>query len=125
MEKPMSSGLRTTFLVHAIIAVLLGLAYILIPEMVGSMLGWDMSDPAYRLLGAAVFAIGVSSWLAYKAGVWGEVKITVQFEIVWTVLGAAVTGWVLLTGGLPVAAWLNFAVFVIFAILFSYFYTRH
>lgn len=125
MEKSISSGLRTTFLVHAIIAILFGLAYLLVPEMVGGILQMDMSDPTYRLLGAAVLAIGAMSWLGYKASVWGEVKITVQFEIVWTVLGAVVTAWALLTGAFPAAVWLNFAVFAVFAILFGYFYTRH
>jgi hypothetical protein len=125
MEKPMSSGLRTTFLIHAIIGILFGLAYLLVPEMVGGIMQWDMSDPAYRTLGAAVLSIGFMSWLGYRASLWGEVKITVQFEIVWTVLGAAVTAWMLLTGAIPMAGWLNFAVFVVFAILFGYFYTRN
>lgn len=125
MEKSISSGLRTTFLVHAIIAILFGLAYLLVPEMVGGILQMDMSDPTYRLLGAAILAIGIMSWLGYKASVWGEVKITVQFEIVWTVLGAVVTAWALLTGAFPAAIWLNFAVFAVFAVLFGYFYTRN
>ena len=121
----MSSGLRTTFLIHAIIAILFGLTYLLVPEMVGGIMQWDMSDASYRVLGAALVAIGVSSWLGYKASVWGEVRITVLFEIVWTVLGAVVTAWALLTGAMPSAGWLNFAVFAVFAILFGYFYTQH
>ncbi len=125
MEKAMSSGLRTTFLVHAIISILFGVPYLLVPEMVGGIIQWDMSDSAYRILGAAVLAIGVSSWLAYRASVWGEVRITVQFEIVWTVLAAAVTAWALFTGAMPTFAWLNLAVFVVFAVLFGYFYTQH
>jgi len=124
MEKSISSGLRTTFLVHAIAGLVLGLAYLLIPDMVGSMLNWDMSDPAYRLLGAALLALGVSSWLAYKAGVWGEVKIVVQLEVVWTVLGALVVLWGLLTGVFPPIGWANFALLAIFAIAFGYFYKR-
>jgi uncharacterized protein YjeT (DUF2065 family) len=124
MEKSMSSGLRTTFLAHAIVAILLGLGYLLIPEMVGGILQWDMSDPAYRTLGAAMLSIGIMSWLGYRASLWDEVKITVQFEIVWTVLGAVVLVWMLLTGAAPMAAWLNVAVLVVFAILFGYFYTR-
>ncbi len=124
MEKSVSSGLRTTFLAHAIVAILLGLGYLLIPEMVGGILQWDMSDPAYRTLGAAMLSIGIMSWLGYRASLWDEVKITVQFEIVWTVLGAVVLVWMLLTGAAPMAAWLNVAVLVVFAILFGYFYTR-
>jgi len=125
MEKSISSGLRTTFLIHAIVGLVLGLAYLLIPDMVGGMLNWDMSDPAYRLLGAALLALGVSSWLAYKAGVWGEVKIVVQLEIVWTALGALVALWGLLTGVFPPIVWANFALLAIFAIAFGYFYTRY
>ena len=124
MDKSISPGLRTTFLFHAIVALLLGLAYLLIPDMIGSFLNWDMSDSAYRTLGAAMTAIGVSSWLSYRASLWGEVRIVVQFEIVWTVLLALVSAWALLTGLIPPVGWLNFGVAVLFAIVFSYFYIR-
>jgi len=125
MEKPISSGLRTTFLVHAIIGIALGLVYLLIPETAGNLLNWDMGDPAYRLLGAALVALGVSSWLAYKAGTWGEVKILVQLEVVWTVLAALVLLWGLISAAIPLIGWANLVLLVLFAIAFGYFYTRH
>ncbi len=124
MEKSISSGLRTTFLVHAIVGIALGLAYFLVPESVGSLLDWDTADPAYRLIGAAAAAFGVSSWLAYQADAWEKIKIVVQAELVWTVLGALAILWGLLDGTLPAAAWLNFAMLAGFAAVFGYFYTR-
>ena len=124
MKKSISSGLKTTFLVHAIVGIALGLAYLLVPESVGNLLGWNMADPVYRLAGAAAIAFGVSSWLAYQADVWEKAKIVVQAELVWTVLGALAILWGLLDGALPTVAWLNFAMLTGFAAVFGYFYTR-
>lgn len=124
MEKSISKGLKTTFLVHAIVGIVLGLAYLLIPGTVGSLMNWDMTNPAYRLLGAAVIAFGVSSWLAYQANSWKQVKIVVQMELVWTVLGALVALWGLLAGVFPLAGWLNFVLLAGFAVAFGYFYRR-
>ena len=124
MNQPISSGLRTTFLAHTIVGLAFGLPYLLAPEAVGALVNWDMSDPAYRTLGAALIALAVSSWSAYRARLWRDVRIVVVLEIVWTVLGAAVAAWGLLTGTFPPIGWLNLAVLVVFALAFSYFYLQ-
>jgi len=124
MEKSISSGLKATFLVHAIVGIAVGLAHLLVPESVGNLLDWDMADPAYRLAGAATIAFGMSSWLAYQADVWEKVKIVVQAELVWTVLGALAILWGLLDGALPTVAWLNFGLLAGFAVVFGYSYSR-
>ena len=124
MKKSISSGLKTTFLVHAIVGIVLGLAHLLIPESVGNLLGWDMADPVYRLAGAAVIAFGVSSSLAYQADACEKIKIVVQAELVWAGLGALAILWGLLDGALPPAAWLNCVMLAGFAAAFGYFYTR-
>jgi hypothetical protein len=46
-----------------------------------------------------VFA--ASSWLAYRQTLWDRVKIVVQIEIVWTVLGVLAMLWGLMFEGLP------------------------
>jgi hypothetical protein len=124
MDKSISPGLRTTFLIHAIVALLLGLPYLLVPDMVGSVVNWDMSDVSYRIVGAALTAIGISSWLSYQASTWGEVRIVVQFEIVWAALVSVVTAWALFFGLVPAVTWLNLGIAVVFAILFGFFYAR-
>jgi len=40
MNMPISSGLRTTFLVHVIVGAFFGLVYLLIPDVWGNLIGW-------------------------------------------------------------------------------------
>ena len=78
----------------------------------------------YRLIGAAVLGITASSWFAYRAAGWERVKIVVQMEIVWTVLGTLVMLWGLIFAGLPAIGWLNTIILGGFAIAFIAFYQR-
>jgi len=123
----MSSGLKTTFLVHFILALIFSLPILFAPSIYVSLMGFPAQEPllgAYRLLGAAILAFGVSSWLAYKETAWERVKIVVQMEIVWTVLATLIFLWGLLAGPLPSLAWLNALIMAAFAVAFSLFYFR-
>jgi len=125
MEKQIPKGLKTTFLVHMILAVIFGAGFLLVPEMVTGMLGARTVEPStFRLVGAAMLAFGASSWLAYRQTLWDRVKIVVQIEIVWTVLGVLATLWGLMFEGLPAADWMNVLILGAFALAFAYFYYR-
>ena len=65
-----------------------------------------------------------SSWLAYREAAWEKVKIVVQMEIVWTLLGTLVALWGLIFAGFPKVDWLNALVLGGFAAAFTYFYFR-
>lgn len=123
MEKQISKGLKNLFLFHFIAGAVLGLFYLLIPEIYADIIGWPMKDvPAYRMIGAALCGFGTSSWLAYKNGIWGSVRIIVMMEIVWCGLGALVFVWSMFTEALPAIGWLNTALLLFFAVVFGYFY---
>jgi signal transduction histidine kinase len=125
MEKQISYGLRITFLVHVIVAGIFGLVFLLIPEMFGGMMGAPIKEPStFRLLGAALVAFAASSWFAYRETVWERVKIVVQMEIVWTILGVLATLWGLMFEGLPTADWMNVLILGAFAVAFIFFYSR-
>ena len=125
MEKQMSTGLKTTFLVHFFLGLIFGLIYLLMPEAWGKLVGWPIREiPPYRLIGAAMLGFAASSWLSYKATSWEKVKIVVQMEIVWTVLGALVMLWGLLFAAVPVIGWVNFVILGGFAAAFIVFYAR-
>ena len=67
MSKQISSGLKTIFLIHFIIATLFGLIYMLIPNLYGQIVNWPIKETAiYRLVGAALIGYGASSWFALK-----------------------------------------------------------
>ena len=125
MEKQIPYGLKITFLVHVIVAGIFGLVFLLIPEMFGGMMGAPIKEPStFRLVGAALVAFAASSWFAYRETVWERVKIVVQMEIVWTILGVLATLWGLMFEGLPTAYWMNVVILGAFAVAFIFFYSR-
>ncbi len=126
MEKPILPGLRTLFLVHLIIGLIFGLAYLLIPETFAGLFGMSMKDPVYaRLLGAAILGFTASSWWAYRETVWEKVKIVVQAEIVWTALGTLAALWGELIGGVAPAGWLNVIILAGLCLAFAYYYSKN
>jgi hypothetical protein len=125
VEKQIPKGLKITFLVHFITAGIFGAGFLLIPEMLTEMVGARAMEPStFRLVGAAMLAFAASSWLAYRQPVWEKVKIVVQIEIVWTVLGVLATLWGLIFEGLPAADWMNVVILGAFAVAFAAFYYR-
>jgi len=119
----LSQGLKTTFLIHFIVALLFGLGFLLIPNVVGNLFGLNVQEPEiYRLLGGAMLGFAVSSWLSYKATNWESVRIVVVMEIFWATLGTLVLLYALLFAGFPVLGWLNAVILAAFAIAFGWFY---
>ena len=125
MDERIPYGLKITFLVHVIVAGVFGLVFLLIPEMFGGMMGAPIKEPStFRLVGGALVAFAASSWFAYRETVWERVKIVVQMEIVWTILGVLATLWGLMFEGLPTADWMNVLILGAFAVAFIFFYSR-
>ncbi len=125
MNKPISSGLRTTFLVHFILGLIFGLLLLLIPETFLGMFSWKVTQPAvYRLVGAAILGFAASSWFGYKAYTWDQVRIVVLAELVWAPVATLVNLWGLIAGDFPPAAWINIVIFGGFAIAFWIFYNQ-
>jgi hypothetical protein len=123
MEKKVKPGLRITFLVHFIVALIFGLTYLLIPELYGELVGFPALQPEiYRALGAAVLGFAAGSILAYRETNWEKVIIVVRMVIVWAVLGTLAMLWGLIFGDLPPNGWLTAAIFAGFAVAFSVFY---
>ena len=123
MNTQLTQGLKTTFLVHFIVAILFGLGFLLIPIAVGRVFGLNVQEPeTYRLLGGAMLGFAASSWLAYKATSWESVRIVVVMELVWTILGTIVMLYALLFAGFPALGWINAVILAAFALAFGRFY---
>ena len=69
-------------------------------------------------------AIGISSWLGYRAAHWDEVRIVVQMEIVLTVLSGIISLYSALFAGAPLFIWVPIGIFVVFAVAWIYFYRQ-
>ena len=143
MDKPISNGLRTTFLVHLVIGAILGIALFLVPGRALNLLGWvpdwvqlpnsDQSIPGQtfvdpvvtRILGAALLALAFSSlrgWLgSTPARKWSEVALLVELETILNVLGALaiLAGVFLMERGMPVIGWVLLVVQIAFAVAFG------
>lgn len=112
--------LRIVFLIHAILAILVGIQHIFLPHLPGDLAGVELpSAILYRILGAAVFGFGVSSALALKEKYWENVRILVIMEIVWSTLGAFIIGWGIFSEQLPSIEWPNAILLLLFAIVFT------
>lgn len=125
MEKPITSGLKTLFLIHAVVGLLFGLGYLLIPATVAEWFNMPITDEFnLRMIGAAILGFTATSIAGYLAHKWDQVKIVVQGEVVWTLLAALLSLWFVLDGAWPAAGWLNFALMGLFFLAFGYFYWR-
>jgi len=123
MNSQISQGLKLTFLIHFIIAIVFGLGFLLIPNAMGRFYGLTIQEPyIYRLLGGAMLGFAVSSWMAYNSTEWESVRILVFMETIWTVLGAAVMLYALLFAAFPVLGWLNAVIFMVFAAIFGWYF---
>jgi hypothetical protein len=136
MDKPISSALRTTFLVHCIFGAILGAGLFLVPGRLLTLLGWveqsvqlpesELVIPGttfvdaiiVRSLGAALLGLAFSSFLGWRAGRWSEVALIVQSELVYCVLGflALVSGLFLLDRAMPAIGYALMALLAAFAI---------
>lgn len=126
----MSKALKYTFLIHALLAAIVGTALLIIPGRflwaIGwptllQAFGWENTDPYLaRLLGAALLALAWSSYRGWRSTDRTQVSTLIEMEAVFTVLGCVgllrhlviplfVEGW------FPPIGWGTAAVLAIFA----------
>ena len=116
----MGRGLKLTFLIHFIISVLVGIQHLFIPRAWTNLAGIEIYETTtWRLIGAALIAFAVSSWMAYKAQDLSSVKILVPMEIIWSFLGAATLTWGIFVEEFPPLEWVNVSLLLIFGIAFT------
>jgi hypothetical protein len=121
----MSRGLKITFLIHAIVALVFGLVLYVKPGLWANMVNWVPYDANMtRVYGAALLALAVSSWFGYRATRWDEVRILVLMEIALTVLSTVGGLWGLLFRGSPAFGWVSVLIWVVFAVAWIYFYVN-
>ena len=121
----MSTGLKATFLVHAVVGVVAGLLLFLIPGRFLGVVGWGPIDPiASRLLGAAMLALAWSSLRGWRASEWAEVAILVELEVVFTVLACVGLLRHLLFGWWPWVPWFVLALYALFAVAWIVFFVQ-
>ena len=117
----MSKALRVTFIVHAVVAVVVGAPLLLAPGRFLGWLGWAPIDPLLsRLLGAALLALGWSSFRGAGASDRTQ-QVLIEMELVFTALSCAGLLRHLLKANYPAMVWITFAVLAAFAVAWAVF----
>ncbi len=116
----MPYGFRYVFLVHMIVAGVVGLLLLIIPGRVLPWVNWENVGPITgRLLGATLVALAWGSFRGLLAGGWKEVSFVVEMEAVASLLACAgLLRHLVLPGKWTLSAWIALAVFALFAVAF-------
>ena len=115
----MSKALRYTFVVHSIVAVVVGAPLLLAPGRFLGWIGWTPVDPLIsRLLGAAILGLGWSSFRGVQAAP-GQQRNLVETELAFAILGCIGLLRHLLKWAYPWYVWLTLAVLAAFAVAWA------
>ena len=114
-----------TFLIHAIVSVVGGFLLLIIPGRTLGSLGWAPIDPILgRVLGAALLALGWSSFRGWQATERVKLQLLLELEAAFSVLACVGLLRHLLFAHYPLMVWLLFAGFFIFAVAWIAFLVR-
>ncbi|MFL7794656.1 MAG: hypothetical protein AB8I69_21105 [Anaerolineae bacterium] len=113
----MPKFLKLIFLIHAIVALIVGAPLLIIPGRVLGAVGWAPVEPVInRILGAALLALAWSSFRGWRATDKTQVAFLVEMETAFTVLGCVGVVRHLLIAHYPLIVWIVLAVLALFAI---------
>ncbi len=113
----MSRFLKVVFLIHAVVALLVGAPLLIAPGQFLGLFGWAPVEPILcRLLGAALLGLAWSSFRGWRARDRQQVAFLVEMEAAFTVLGCIGILRHLLIANYPLVVWLVLAVLAAFAI---------
>jgi hypothetical protein len=121
-EIDVPAALRFWFVIHFAIDVIVALPIFLAPSTVLGLLGWSSVDPiAARLAAAALFGIGIESFLGRNAGS-EAFRGMLQLKLIWSFFAAVGIAWSTVEGTLtyPIVGWLLVGTFVAFHLLWWY-----
>lgn len=123
---PVHGSLRTWFVIHFIVDMVFAIPLFLFPREFLELFGWRSIDPlAARLVAAALFGIGIESFLGRSAGP-ESFRNFLNLKIIWS---AAATIGILVSmiqSGRPSlpAEWLLLLTFLLFNVLWVYYRLR-
>ena len=117
------NSLRTWFVIHFVVDILVGIPLLFFPEAIMPLLGWTVIDPvASRVVGAALMGIGIESYLGRNAS--AEVfRAMLNLKVIWSSSAIVGIGLGIWKGG-PQAGWLFLGIFVIFWFVWIYYWRK-
>jgi hypothetical protein len=125
-DKKVPVWLRNWFLVHFVIDLVFAVPLFLVPVEFLTLLGWEAVDPlASRLVAAALFGIGIESYLCRNSGR-GTFNNMLSLKIIWslTAVIGIVSSLVQEPRKDPLIGWLLALTFLLFNFLWVYWKMR-
>jgi hypothetical protein len=123
MKEEISKLLKLLFLIHFFVAAIFGLLFTVLVELYVGVIGWPYLDPVTgRVLGAVFLGLAGGSLLAWRETKWESVKIVVQMEIVWLIIGTAVHIFAAFAFPVPFFIWIQAGIMIFFLVAFAWFY---
>lgn len=116
--KEVPNSLRTWFILHFAVDMLIGIPLLFFPEAIMPLLGWTTIDPiTSRVVGAALMGIGIESYLGRNANI--EIfRAMLNLKVIWS--SSAILGIALgIQKGGPQAGWLFLGIFLIFWVVWT------
>ncbi len=118
--------LSTLFVISAIIAVLFGLVFMLIPAQLLSLYAVELNTNGIflaRLLGAALFGYGIIAWLV-RDSAYSSVRSIVLAFAVSDLIAFVIALYYQLQGIANALGWTTVAIYLLLGVGFGYFYVR-
>ncbi len=120
------AALKWWFVLHCVVDLIVAVPLFVAPREVLGLLRCQAVDPfAARLAAAALFGIGVESWLGRNAGR-ESFRGMLQLKIIWSGFATVGLAWSVIEGGLryPLIGWILVGVFAAFHALWWYWRIR-
>ena len=117
-------NLKTVFTANAIVALVFGLSFMIIPGTVASLYGNGLTDAGLyvaRLFGAVIFGYCILTWLARNAEESEARKAIVTSLFISWGIGFVIALIFTIQGVVNVYGWVNVAFYLLFTLGFGYF----
>ena len=117
-----TTALRRWFILHFVLDVVFAVPMFLAPEWTLGLFGWEQVDPVMtRTVAAALFGIGIESWLCRNEGV--EVfRSMLNLKVIWSLASVLGGGWAIVAGVMPGFGWILTVLFAAFHGLWLYYW---
>jgi hypothetical protein len=125
MEEAMKTS--TLFIINFVVALVFGLAFVLIPGSLLSLYGVALSDAGLfvsRLLGAAFIGFAIISWMFRFTSESGELRAILLTFFVSDIIGFIISLIYQLQGVANALGWSTVAIYLLLGLGFGYFYLR-
>ncbi len=119
----MSRGLKITFFAHMLVALAFGLLFLISPDLYARIANYGPIDPIItRAMGVAALGLAFSSWLAFRAVQWDEIRIVLEMEVFYAVLMTATLTLIMVFTPAPMFTLVPLTAHLLFAIAFVYWF---